>query len=132
MNSELLEKILIEQKERAERLLSKPFSHRHGVSELSTATVPLLIYGIRGAGKTSLALNILKREGRKPVYVNFDEPKLNLPDVAGYDILIETLTKIYGCFDAIVLGEFAKHKSWNKCVECMMEHGIKVIGCNSG
>lgn len=132
MNFGLLEKILIEQKESAEKLLTKPFSHRHGISELSTEAVPLLIYGLRGTGKTTLALNILKKEGRKPVYVNFDEPQLNLPDTSNYDVLIETLTKIYGPFGAIVLDEFAKHKSWDTCIEYIKKHSIKVVGCNSG
>ena len=57
-----------------------------------------VVLGVRRSGKSTMCYNVLKQQGEKFAYVNFDDERLEGMQSSEFNLIMEVLYKIYGDF----------------------------------
>lgn len=89
-----------------------------------------LIRGVRGSGKTFTILHALSALGKKFAYIDLSGFK-HRTDLS-CDVLLESLSMIYGKFDTIIFDECADTPNIEDLFNQVKENGINIIGIYSG
>lgn len=134
MNSGLVKRRLIEQRQDVEKILAQPLVERENLGDyrraLRTAPVKVIV-GPRRCGKTILALQGL--EGLKHHYVNFDDEVLGLLRREELNVVLELLVELFGETDILLLDEIQNIRGWELFVNRLHRSGRNVVltGSNS-
>jgi hypothetical protein len=135
MNKETIRKVVIDQREELERKFLKLKLVKRDSFEiyeryLKSSQIKV-IAGIRRCGKSTLAQQLV--QGKKFVYINFDDEKLL--DLSAQDLneVLEVSYELYGNFEYVLLDEIQNIKGWELFVNRLQRQGFNVIvtGSNS-
>ncbi len=132
----LLNSIIRKQKESIEQMLSRDYVARSGFAkakELVKTDLIKVIIGPRRAGKSVLALLLLKDV--KFAYLNLDDDSVCqiLKDMKNYDELIEEMLSVYGKTNVIFFDEIQNLDRWELFANKLHREGYNLIltGSNS-
>lgn len=86
-----------------------------------------VVIGVRRCGKSTICKKILLESGVNFAYVNFDDERLMNIDIEKMNDVLETLYRIYGSFDYLLLDEIQNIDGWHLFVNRIMRSGVKVV-----
>lgn len=128
----MIRNILAQQREERDALLQQKYIQRiddEAIAEYLNTSLIKLITGPRRAGKSVMALQILKNKNF--AYLNFDDDLLlnNFEE----DIVIQSLNDVYAGYTCLLLDEIQNLPNWELWVGKLYRRGINLIitGSNS-
>ena len=86
-----------------------------------------VVIGVRRCGKSTICKKVLLESGVNFAYVNFDDERLMNIDIEKMNDVLETLYRIYGSFDYLLLDEIQNIDGWHLFVNRIMRSGVKVV-----
>jgi len=122
----MIKNIIYQQKEERDILLNQQYINRieeNVISEYLSTLLIKLITGPRRAGKSVLALQILKNQNF--AYLNFDD-ELLLNNFEEMEIL-KVLNEVYGNFKYLLLDEIQNLPNWELWVNKLHRRNINII-----
>ncbi len=122
----MVKNIISQQREERDFLLNQHYVNRideSSIAEYLTTTLIKLITGPRRAGKSVLALQLLK--GENFAYLNFDDDLL----LKHFDenVVIQALNEIYGSFTYLLLDEIQNLPNWEMWVNKLYRRGVNLV-----
>ena len=120
-----LSEVVSSQKRELEEQLSRPYVER-AVAPESVAPTDLIrvVVGPRRAGKSTLAIQLLKRLGGGG-YVNFDDERLS--DLADADLLLAAVDEVYGRPTNLLFDEIQNFPSWELLANRLQRAGRRLL-----
>lgn len=86
-----------------------------------------VVIGVRRCGKSTICKKVLLESGVNFAYVNFDDERLVKLTIERMNDVMETLYRIYGSFDYLLLDEIQNIEGWHLFVNRIMRSGVKVV-----
>lgn len=86
-----------------------------------------VVIGVRRCGKSTICKKVLLESGVDFAYVNFDDERLVKLTIERMNDVMETLYRIYGSFDYLLLDEIQNIEGWHLFVNRIMRSGVKVV-----
>lgn len=86
-----------------------------------------VVIGVRRCGKSTICKKVLLESGVDFAYVNFDDERLAKLTIERMNDVMETLYRIYGSFDYLLLDEIQNIEGWHLFVNRIMRSGVKVV-----
>ncbi len=134
MNKSIIKKIILEQKQEIEYILSKSFVKREEEDILKKSLEDDLIKvvaGVRRSGKSSLVHRALM--GKKYGYLNFDDERLQNMNVQELNLILEGFYEIESDLKILFFDEIQNVEGWELFVSRLRRQGyiIIVTGSNS-
>lgn len=86
-----------------------------------------VVIGVRRCGKSTICKKVLLESGVKFAYVNFDDERLVYLTIADMNDVMQTLYRVYGLFDYLLLDEIQNIDGWHLFVNRIMREGVKVV-----
>lgn len=114
------------QKTERNRLLAKPYIERDiptFAKKMIDSDLILVIMGPRRAGKSLLALHLLK--DKNPAYVNFDDPAF--ASLVDYDDVERGIISIYGETKTLLFDEIQNIPRWELWVSRLQRQGYRIV-----
>ena len=136
INTSLIKRRLLEQKEETELILGRELVDRKKQAELQEAlpsSLVKVIIGPRRSGKTVLALQSQKKQGNNYYYVNFDDEILGSIGPENLNFLLELMLELFGRKKNLILDEIQNVEKWELFVNRLLRVGYNIIltGSNS-
>ncbi len=135
MDKRILETILAGQREKLSSRLPAKYLHRleyeRRINVVDPA-VPQVLTGVRGAGKTTMAVELLQAHDLQFGYINFDDPRLANLTPADLEDILEVTFKIGGRCNYILFDELPRLQDWLEALSVMASHGMRAIVTVSG
>lgn len=136
LNTSLIKRRLLEQKEEAELILGRELVDRKKQAELQGAlSTPLVkvIIGPRRSGKTVLSLQSQKEREGNYYYVNFDDEILGSIGPENLNFLLELMLELFGQKMTLILDEIQNVEKWELFVNRLLraDYNIILTGSNS-
>lgn len=86
-----------------------------------------VVIGVRRCGKSTICKKVLMESRVAFAYVNFDDERLINLTIDQMNDLLETLYRIYGSFNYLLLDEIQNIEGWHLFVNRIMRSGVKVV-----
>ena len=86
-----------------------------------------VVIGVRRCGKSTICKKVLIESNINFAYVNFDDERLMHFKIDEMNSVMETLYRIYGDFDCLLLDEIQNVEGWHLFVNRIMRGGMKVV-----
>lgn len=86
-----------------------------------------VVIGVRRCGKSTICKKVLIESNINFAYVNFDDERLMHFKIDDMNSVMETLYRIYGDFDCLLLDEIQNVEGWHLFVNRIMRGGMKVV-----
>ena len=86
-----------------------------------------VVIGVRRSGKSTLCQKMLIESGINFAYVNFDDENLVNLRKEDLDIVMETLYRIYGKFNHLLLDEIQNIDGWPLFVNRLLRQGMHLV-----
>ena len=86
-----------------------------------------VVIGVRRCGKSTICKKVLLESQVNFAYVNFDDERLMALTIGQMNDVVETLYRIYGTFDYLLLDEIQNIEGWHLFVNRIMRSGVKVV-----
>lgn len=86
-----------------------------------------VVIGVRRSGKSTLCQKVLIESGINFAYVNFDDENLVNLRKEDLDIVMETLYRIYGKFNHLLLDEIQNIDGWPLFVNRLLRQGMHLV-----
>lgn len=86
-----------------------------------------VVIGVRRCGKSTICKKVLIESNINFAYVNFDDERLIHLKIDEMNGVMETLYRIYGDFDCLLLDEIQNVEGWHLFVNRIMRGGMKVV-----
>ena len=86
-----------------------------------------IVTGIRGCGKTTLCLNVLRNSGQVFAYVNFADVRLKGCGSADLNTILECLYLLYGKFSYLLLDEIGQVELWEMFANRLLRSGMHLF-----
>ena len=86
-----------------------------------------VVIGVRRCGKSTICKKVLLESGVKFAYVDFDDERLINLTIDQMNDVLETLYRINGTFNYLLLDEIQNIEGWHLFVNRIMRSGIKVV-----
>lgn len=86
-----------------------------------------VVLGVRRSGKSTMCYNVLKQQGEKFAYVNFDDERLDGMQSSEFNLIMEVLYKIYGDFRYLFLDEIQNVEGWHLFVNRLLRQKMHVL-----
>ncbi len=128
----MIRNLILQQQQELNVLLNQPYLYRiedETISEYLNSTLIKLITGPRRAGKSVMALQMLKNQNF--AYLNFDDDLLLR--YFDEDAVIQSLNDVYKDFSYLILDEIQNLPKWELWVNKLYRRGINLVitGSNS-
>ncbi len=136
INTSLIKRRLLEQKEEAELILDQELVERKKQAEFQEALPAHLvkvIIGPRRSGKTVLSLQSQKNRQNNYYYVNFDDEILGSIEPENLNFLLELMLELFGQKKTLILDEIQNVEKWELFVNRLLraDYNIILTGSNS-
>ncbi len=134
MDSKILERVVIDQQEELQDILSRPLCHRQEEQFIDlNSHLAQIVIGVRRSGKSTLCMNALNNSKVSYAYVNLDDDRLMDMSASDFDNMLECLYKVYGDFTHLFLDEVQNIEGWHLFVNRMLRRGMHIVvtGSNS-
>lgn len=120
--------ILTDQKEELENIDSSLWITRREETlfNLNSKRAQVVI-GVRRCGKSTICKKVLLESDVKFAYVDFDDERLIGLSIDRMNDVLETLYRIYGTFDYLLMDEIQNVEGWHLFVNRIMRGGMKVV-----
>ena len=86
-----------------------------------------VVIGVRRCGKSTICKKVLMESRVAFAYVNLDDERLINLTIDQMNDLLETLYRIYGSFNYLLLDEIQNIEGWHLFVNRIMRSGVKVV-----
>ena len=86
-----------------------------------------VVIGVRRCGKSTLCQKALLESSTPFAYVNFDDENLESLDRSQLEDLMETLYRVYGHFEHLLLDEIQNVDGWPLFVNRLLRQGVHLI-----
>ena len=86
-----------------------------------------VVIGVRRCGKSTICKKVLLESKVNFAYVNFDDERLMHLTIDEMNSVMETLYRIYGDFNCVLLDEIQNVDGWHLFVNRIMRSGMKVV-----
>ena len=86
-----------------------------------------VVIGVRRCGKSTICKKVLLESKVNFAYVNFDDERLMHLTIDEMNSVMETLYRIYGDFNCVLLDEIQNVDGWHLFVNRIMRSGMKVL-----
>ena len=128
MTKEIIESIIIDQKEEFDTLIASDFCSRQEerLIDLNSSLAQVVI-GVRRSGKSTLCINALRRAGVNCAYINFDDERLDAVKTEDLNTILECLYKVYGDFNHLFIDEIQNISGWYLFVNRLLRQGLHIL-----
>lgn len=86
-----------------------------------------VVIGVRRSGKSTLCYNVLRRNGVRFAYVNFDDERLSAIEGRDLNDVLEVLYKIYGDFTHLFIDEIQNIPEWYLFVNRLLRRNMRIL-----
>ncbi|MDD6545793.1 MAG: ATP-binding protein [Pseudomonadota bacterium] len=129
----LLESVLSLQRKKTENRAGERLFPRMAEPEIDTESPQAqLITGVRGCGKTTLCLKILRERGVRFAYADFSDERLTGLRSDQLNDVLEVLYMINGDFSCLFLDEIERVEGWELFANRLLRKRMHVIAAGSG
>ncbi len=133
---EILKGILIEQKNKLERLSKEEFVTRENLGNIKKFVGikhSIVITGIRRCGKSVFLSQIINKFFKRYYFINFEDERFAGFDLEDFNKLYEICIELFGNNKTFFLDEVQNVKGWERWVRRMYDDGFKffITGSNA-
>ena len=86
-----------------------------------------VVIGVRRSGKSTLCAKVMMESGLPFGYINFDDDRLGKLTRSDFDALLQTLYRLNGDFNHLLLDEVQNIEGWELFVNRMLRQGMHLI-----
>lgn len=128
VDKRIIEQVLSEQYEEVLALQDITLCPRKEEEQVDlNSNLAQVIIGVRRSGKSTLCYNVLKSNGEKFAYVNFDDERFETLQTGDLNTVLEVLYKIYGDFKYLFLDEIQNIEGWHLFVNRLLRQRMHII-----
>lgn len=128
VDKRVIEQVLSEQYEEVLALQDITLCPRKEEEQVDlNSNLAQVIIGVRRSGKSTLCYNVLKSNGERFAYANFDDERFETLQTSDLNTVLEVLYKIYGDFKYLFLDEIQNIEGWHLFVNRLLRQRMRVI-----
>ena len=129
MDSNVVYKVILDQREELSSLVEEGFVQRNEVNQIALDDkLAQVVIGVRRSGKSTLCHMALRNKGLTYGYVNFDDDRLAGLEVGDLNIVLESIYRVYGNdVRYLFFDEIQNVDGWHLFVNRLLRQGLHLV-----